>query len=94
VTTDDRCLAALAYEPSCCELACYEDPGCACEGCKPDLGARVEVASSDEGTQHYVPVTVRDALLALRAEVEGLFAGEMDLLDRPDVLAAIDRRLL
>jgi hypothetical protein len=20
-------------EPSCCELACYEDPGCACEGC-------------------------------------------------------------
>lgn len=22
-------------EPSCCELACYEDPGCACEGCEP-----------------------------------------------------------
>ena len=37
-----RVLAALAsqgwevrqVEPSCCELACYEDPGCGCDGCR------------------------------------------------------------
>jgi hypothetical protein len=23
-------------EPSCCELACYEDPGCSCDGCKAE----------------------------------------------------------
>lgn len=22
-------------DPTCCELACYEDPGCACDGCQP-----------------------------------------------------------
>lgn len=39
--------ARAAVEPTCCELACYEDPGCACDGCTPGLSeawARAEAA--------------------------------------------------
>jgi hypothetical protein len=59
----------------------------------PTCGARVEVASSDEGTQHYVPVTVRDVLLALRAKVVGMPVnrGSSEWLDRHAVLALIDK---
>ena len=28
-------------EPSCCELACYEDEGCSCDGCGGSLPAHV-----------------------------------------------------
>lgn len=30
----------LTVEPSCCELACYEDPGCSCPGCDDRCASR------------------------------------------------------
>jgi hypothetical protein len=35
-TVDALRAAPDPAEPTCCELACYEDPGCACDGCTPD----------------------------------------------------------
>ena len=28
------------HEPTCCDLACYEDEGCTCDGCFRDLLGR------------------------------------------------------
>jgi hypothetical protein len=30
-------------DPTCCDLACYEDPGCACAGCKPTPAPALDV---------------------------------------------------
>ena len=57
---------ATDTEPSCCELACYEDPGCACPGCE---GQR-SVGSESRGT--WV-----GCLLLVAAMVAGYVLGRM-----------------